>query len=153
MSDPRLRLSSPRPAPALGQRPIGRYLVDQGLLRPRDLLNALVMQKSWDAPLGRILVAEGLVREEDVLEAVAQQHGLYRVDLAETPPDPALFGLAAPETWLKLRAVPLMRIGQMLAVATARPDRLEDIATALPNAPQLLAVVASETEILNNIAA
>lgn len=153
MSDPRLKLSSPRPAPTLGQRPIGRYLVDQGLLRPRDLLNALVMQKSWDAPLGRILVAEGLVREEDVLEAVAQQHGLYRVDLAETPPDPALFGLAAPETWLKLRAVPLMRIGQMLAVATARPDRLEDIATALPNAPQLLAVVASETEILNNIAA
>lgn len=155
MSDPRLRLPSPRPAPApgLGRRPIGRYLVDQGLLRPRDLLNALVMQKSWDAPLGRILVAEGLVREDDVLEAVAQQHGLYRADLADTPPDPALFDLAAPETWLRLRAVPWMRIGQMLAVATARPDRLDDIAAALPDAPELLAVVAPEAEILDSIAA
>ncbi len=155
MSDPRLRLTAPQPAsaPASQRRPIGRHLIESGVITARDLIHALALQQKWDAPLGEILLSEGLATETEVLDAVAQQHGLHRVDLAEQPPDPGLPNLLTPQEWLRLRAVPWMQLGPTLIVATARPDRIAEIAPLLPRFETVLAVVARESDVADAIAA
>ena len=60
MSNPLLRLQDPRQV-ARRERPaapVGRQLVDAGLISRAALLNALKLQRHIDAPLGEILVAD-----------------------------------------------------------------------------------------------
>ena len=92
MSDPLLRLSAPRPVarrdrPAL---PVGRQLVNSGLISQTTLLEALAIQRRVDAPIGEILVAEGHVARHDVLAALAKQYDAERIDLDIDPPSTAM---------------------------------------------------------------
>lgn len=167
MSDPRLRMHAAQPAPQTRlptgprpkppttrpRRPIGRYLVDGGVLSARQLIEVLSLQAQQDAPLGEILIAEGLASEAQVLAAVAQQHGLHVIDLDTEPPDPDLSDLMPPAFWLRHRVIPWMRLGSTLVLATARPDRIDAVHRDLPDAvEQVLCVVAPHRQILTAIA-
>lgn len=135
------------------RRPIGRHLVETGVLAPRDLLHALNLQHAWDARLGEILIAEKLASEAQVLEAVARQHGLNVVDLDQDPPDPGLTNLLAPEVWLRHRMLPWMQMGRSLVLATPRPDQIDLLRPLLPpHIDTVLAIVASEEQVLRCIA-
>jgi len=62
MSNLGLELKLPEPARVRGRhRPLGRILVDAGLIDQAALVHALEAQHVLDAPLGDILVAQGLV--------------------------------------------------------------------------------------------
>jgi hypothetical protein len=62
MSNLRLHLPAPRSAAArVGPAmPLGRHLVESGIISSRDLLHGLDLQRRIDSPLGEILIAEGL---------------------------------------------------------------------------------------------
>jgi len=129
MSDLHLRLSSaslahPAPEPHL---PLGRYLVRSGVISQAQLVQALQMQLRLDAPIGEILIAEGWAEPNDILRALALQNGVQWADLASDPPRAELCGLMPLDFWLRHGAIPWMRLGPMVIIATARPDRFDQL--------------------------
>lgn len=151
MSDPLLRLQDPRPVERWNRpaAPVGRQLVEAGLISSATLLNALELQRYIDAPLGEILVAEGHVSRSDVLSALAIQYDTDRIDLARDPPAPAMAAALSAALCQAFGAVPWRWLGSTLLVATTRPDRIEALRAALPaTAPKILAVIA-EADLIN----
>jgi len=57
-------------------RPLGRLLVEHGLISEDDLARALFEQKRTHTLLGETLVRLGTVSAEDIARTVAEQHGL-----------------------------------------------------------------------------
>jgi hypothetical protein len=57
-------------------RPLGRLLVDKGLLTATDLEHALGEQRRSGRLLGQILVARGYVTALSLAQALAEQHGV-----------------------------------------------------------------------------
>ncbi|WP_299373585.1 glycosyltransferase [uncultured Tateyamaria sp.] len=134
MSDPLLRLSQPRPVlrrdrPTL---PVGRQLVNAGLITQTTLIEALGKQHTYNAPLGEILVADGHVDRRDVLHALATQHDTDHVDLRLDPPSPLMARALPARLCQKFSVVPWRWIGTTLLVATTRPDRFDALRAAAP---------------------
>ncbi len=83
------------------KRSIGDILVEQGVITPLELDEALQRQRLTGDFLGRVLVRMELCEEQDVLEALGVQQGMERVDLSrlkikdevlrKMPPDVAKF--------------------------------------------------------------
>jgi hypothetical protein len=77
MSGPRLRLDNPRLVPGLikptARLPLGRHLVNAGVISASGLIHALNQQRQIEALLGEILMAENLVGPKTVLDALALQ--------------------------------------------------------------------------------
>jgi hypothetical protein len=91
MSDLYLRLPYAQAAtPPLEQLPLGRIMVNPGIITQSDLVHALDLQRHIDAPIGEILVAEGLASSTDVLHMVSRQHNIPVADIFIDPPDPTL---------------------------------------------------------------
>ena len=55
------------------QKPLGKYLIERGLIKQEDLDNALSLQKERPSKLGRILTDLGYVAEREVLSALGEQ--------------------------------------------------------------------------------
>ena len=128
MSNLGLELKAPSPARVRGRyRPLGRILVDAGLIDQADLVHALEAQRDLDAPLGEILVAQGLVSRSEVTKALALQHQIQQVDLDADPPKPVLARHLSAEASLHHKIVPWRRMRQTLFVATSRPDTLHTL--------------------------
>ncbi|WP_299546086.1 glycosyltransferase [uncultured Tateyamaria sp.] len=154
MSDPLLRLSYPQPVtrPVRPAVPVGRQLVNAGLISQTTLLEALALQHQLDAPLGEILVAEGHVEPEDVLAALAVQHDADRVDLTIDPPKPVMAQAMPAQICQNFGIVPWRWIGNTLLVATTRPDQLSKVSTALgQESVTLLPVIAPICQIHDQI--
>ena len=155
MRDVRLKLHNPRPAqtePA-PRRPLGRHLVHVGKITDTQLNRALDHQAEVAAPLGEILMSNGLVSRGEITQAIATQSGLYNFDLAQEEPDPDLAALAPRQVWLAHRCVPVQRLGNIILVATDRPDHLAELRGDLPERfPHILPVVASDRHIMDALA-
>jgi cellulose synthase/poly-beta-1,6-N-acetylglucosamine synthase-like glycosyltransferase len=151
MSDQRLRLVQPTSADpdARPRKPIGRYLVEAGILTELQLVRALEAQRRQRALLGEVLLAEGLVSRRDVQLALAQQHNLQPIQLSPILSDPKLLAQFPARFWLRNRLVPWMRLGNIVLIATARPDLFDDMRNRLAEVfPDVLPVVATEDNIL-----
>jgi hypothetical protein len=151
MSDPLLRLEDPRPVQRRDRStvPVGRQLVNAGLISQSTLLDALNLQHHIDAPLGEILVAEGHVNRSDVLAALAIQHDAQGIDLGRDPPMQAMASALSARLCQSFGVVPWRWIGGTLLVATTRPDRMGALRAALPpTAPEILPVIA-DADLIN----
>ncbi len=69
------------PIEQLRGRQLGRILIKMGILKRRDVLDALEIQKQRKGPLGAILVEAGHITEEQLNLALAAQVGMQPVDL------------------------------------------------------------------------
>ena len=152
MSEPHLKLDYSRPRfrarPRAARPPLGRYLVDAGVISPTHLIHALNQQLRIDAPLGEILISEGLADENLILDAIALQHEAQRVDLTRDLPEPGLFDLMPAAFWARHQIIPWLRLGHTLLVVTSRPDRLKALQQNVPDDLGTLApVIAPATEI------
>lgn len=156
MSDQKLMLLDPQPATNAGDRlvPLGRHLVNSGVIDATQLVQALHTQKKLDAPIGEILVAEGWADTRDVQEALARQRGIAQADLIDIRPDSALAAQMPVSFWVEHSVIPWIKLGQTVMIATARPDKFDAIQSALSNVfPNTLAVLATEDAIADAIAA
>jgi cellulose synthase/poly-beta-1,6-N-acetylglucosamine synthase-like glycosyltransferase len=154
MSNPLLRLYDPHPVtrwkrPAV---PVGRQLVNSGLISQVTLLEALSLQRQIDAPLGEILVADGHVDRDDVLNALALQYEADRVDLSRDPPMPLMkYALPAAQCQ-EFGVVPWRWMGKALLVATNRPDRIPALIETMQGAgANILPVIADVDQINTQI--
>ncbi|MEL7093412.1 MAG: hypothetical protein AAFN94_16935 [Pseudomonadota bacterium] len=156
MSDPLLRLPEPEPVARAGPPalPVGRQLVNAGVIDQDTLLKSLTLQQYIDAPLGEILVSNGDADRGDVTRALSVQYATDAVDLATDPPTPAM-AQAMPATLCQgYCALPWRWFGDTLLVATNRPDLILALRAALgPRAPRLLPVIASRDDITAGITA
>lgn len=153
MSNLRLQWPDPKVAqPALPDMPIGRHLVDAGIIENSDLVHALGVQSRIDAPLGEILIAEGLAGQSDVLNALCAQYRAHRVDLAVDPPDPELKRALPAALCLRFRVVPWRRVGGILLVATSRPVDFDKLRACMgAEGPTLLPVISDTPQIQHQI--
>ncbi len=153
MSNQRLTLLEPRIAvPAAPYRPLGRCLVEQGVISQADLVHALDLQCHIDAPLGEIMVSEGLASRSDLLRALASQYNAEPVDLEANPPQPELAFCLPAALCLKYNAVPWLKIGGAVLVATSRPDKFASLQACMgPDGMKLLPVIAEDVLVRQHI--
>lgn len=67
----------------LVKKKLGEILVESGLLREEQVLEALQKQKETGQLLGEVLVNLGYVKEEDIAYALARQFGLPYIDASK----------------------------------------------------------------------
>ncbi|TAH36340.1 MAG: type II/IV secretion system protein [Planctomycetota bacterium] len=110
--------------PAPDARPLGKILVDMGVLRQSQLQAALAEQRRAGGRIGALLVERGAVAPADLSRALALQKGLGWVPAAELKPDPEALGALDAATARAFGALPLGLRGGRLRVAIADPDTL-----------------------------
>jgi hypothetical protein len=86
--------AEPEPQPQLAAvpstwRPLGRLLVENGLVSQTDLAEALLEQEDNQRRLGEILVERGAISGEGLARALSEQHGLELTGELETSLRPA----------------------------------------------------------------
>ena len=153
MSNPGLRLAAAQRVFAPRQKlPLGRLLVDAGVLSTTELMCALEKQRSSAVLLGDLLISDGIVPEDDVLDALARQHQITRVRLTVDPPAPKMAKALDAKICQFYTVVPWRQIGGTLFVAMARPEQLEPLRAHLgADAPKIVPVIANQADILDQI--
>jgi type IV pilus assembly protein PilB len=102
-------------------RHLGTMLIEEGVLTKEQLDQAIHAQQVSGLPLGRVLVEEGLIQESDLVKTLARQIGIEYVDLTEEPIDPAAVA-AIPEYVLdRYTCLPVGFENEKLVVAMADP--------------------------------
>jgi type IV pilus assembly protein PilB len=82
-------------------------LLEEGLISRDQLDQAVTVQSESGMPLGRVLVDEGLIEEGELVKALARQIGLEYVDLSEITIDPAAAALVPDYLAERYSAMPL----------------------------------------------
>lgn len=107
-----------------GIKRLGELLVDEGLISPSKLEEALKQQRATGKRLGEVVQEMELVIESQLLDVLSKQLGVPKIDLTETPPDPAVIGLVDPEVVKRHKALPIKIEGNELIVAMVDPLNL-----------------------------
>ncbi|HOF86754.1 MAG TPA: ATPase, T2SS/T4P/T4SS family [Armatimonadota bacterium] len=103
--------------------PIGKILLEQGVITADQLKQALAVQKTKNEKLGRILIELGFVSERQVLAAYAQQLAIPLYD-PTVAPDPSVAKVIPDHLVQRYNVVPLRRDGNKLVVAMLDPSNV-----------------------------
>ncbi|MEY2445234.1 MAG: type pilus assembly protein PilB [Ilumatobacteraceae bacterium] len=98
---------------------LGDVLLSHNILVPEQLTGALNLQQESGRQLGAILVEQGLLDPRTLNEALAAQLGLPTIDLRTVRPTPEALAFVSEEMARRLRIVPLRVDGDALDVAVA----------------------------------
>jgi len=131
---------------------IGDILVEQGVITPAQLQEALGRQRKTRERLGRILIEMGAATERQIAQALADQLGLPVVNLTAQRIDPSAVRLVPEVLARKRRILPIALDGDALVIATADPldvFAVDDVAIAARR--PVKSVVAGESEIASAI--
>ncbi len=102
-------------------RHLGTMLLEEGLITRNQLDHAVEVQGRSGTPLGRVLVDEGLVAEAELVKALARQIGIEYVDLAEANIDPSAAALVPDYLADRYTVIPIGFEDDRLIVAMADP--------------------------------
>ena len=111
-------------APPAAQKPLGRILVERGILSDDQLRIALKEQQRTNQPLGKALKTLGFVTEATLRDALSENLGATGVDLAHIIIDPAAIA-AVPREFAKRHV--------LFPLEVDRPNRKFAVAMADPN--------------------
>lgn len=101
---------------------IGELLIDQGLITPEQLDQALAESKIAKTPIGSILVEMGFITLEQLRETLSEQQGFSYVESPELKIDPAVIGLL-PEDFIKdKKVVPISTDEKTIVVGMVNPN-------------------------------
>ncbi len=87
---------------------IGDILINEGILSPEQLDQALALQKEKKKRLGEILVEEGFISDETMANALCHQLNYRRADLQNGSIPGDLISMFEPEILKKYSAIPYM---------------------------------------------
>ena len=138
------------------KRPLGRTLIDKGVISEDQLRIALQEQGKSHQPLGRLLVRFGFLTEAAIRDVMAENLGQESVDLATVIIDPAALALIPKEVARRHQLLPLSvdRPGCILILAVADPDNiiaLDQVRALLKDEFRLITQLAGESDILRGI--
>ncbi|PAS92421.1 MAG: MSHA biogenesis protein MshE [Candidatus Dactylopiibacterium carminicum] len=131
---------------------LGELLVQEGLVTPAQLEEALVQQKQSGRKLGRVLVESGIVTEARICTAIANQLGIAYIDLREREVDPAVASLLPETVARRFRVLVLEASGNKYLLGMADPSDIfayDEIARILKK--DLNLAVLSENQLLASI--
>ncbi len=141
-------------------RPLGRILVERGILSEDQLRIALKEQQRTNQPLGKALKNLGFVTEATLRDALSENLGATGVDLAHIIIDPAAIKALPPEFAKRHMLFPLEldRPGRRFSVAMSDPnnvvalDQLRAHLLATTHEPfEVVSLLAGESEIARAI--
>ncbi|HUG89651.1 MAG TPA: ATPase, T2SS/T4P/T4SS family [Planctomycetaceae bacterium] len=120
-ADPATRDAAPRPVP------LGKQLVDAGLVTPGELEAALLEQSCRRDHLGEVLVGLGFIDEDSLLPLVGERLNVPVVRLREGLVDPQVVQLLPRDKAEALQAIALFKVRGTLTVAMAEPQNLHRV--------------------------
>lgn len=100
---------------------IGELLVQKGLISPKQLDEALKIQKRTGERAGDILVRQGVLSEENFLAVMSEKISVPKVNLDNLVVDPEVVKLVPVELAKKHRLIPILQLGSALTVAMVDP--------------------------------
>ena len=103
---------------------LGEILVEEQLISPQQLVQALEHQRTRGGRLGKVLVDLGFIADSQLAAALARQHNMPSVDLSQIPIDPEIAKLIPAETAVKYQVLPLARFGSCLTLAMVDPTNV-----------------------------
>ncbi len=111
-----------------GHRPrLGEALIEAGALSKEQLARALAAQKNTGAMLGEVLVDQGVVNPNVLINALGRCQGIKGCVLRHGLIDPALLKDIGDEEARRLKVIPMFRIHDTMTVAMAEPQSLPTI--------------------------
>jgi type IV pilus assembly protein PilB len=106
-------------------RQLGDLLVEQGVISPLQLDEALQRQRLTGDMLGRILVTMGHCTEEDIIESLGVQSGMERVDITKMKIPENIIRKVTPDVARFYNIIPIREVDGALLVAMADPLNLQ----------------------------
>ncbi|MFK7896604.1 MAG: ATPase, T2SS/T4P/T4SS family [Myxococcota bacterium] len=131
---------------------LGEMLIEYGLVEPDKIEEALALQEKRGQRMAQIMVEEGWLAEKDLLRCLAEQLSLPLVWLRSGIVDPDVACLLPEDIAKRLGVIPLIRIRDVLFVATNDPQSMPMIETVedLTNC-RVRPILACSNEILEAI--
>jgi type IV pilus assembly protein PilB len=130
--------------------PLGRLLVERGVLTLEQLEEALTEKETSGVRLGEILVGHGWLNAADIARALAEQHELEFIELANAEVDPGAASLLPEKFARRYGALPIRFLGdEQVVVAIADPTNVlnsDDLRLALGLNVQLVVVPGPDLE-------
>ncbi|MBI3117483.1 MAG: Flp pilus assembly complex ATPase component TadA [Candidatus Hydrogenedentes bacterium] len=114
-------------AGALGggrERQLGDILVEQGIITPIQLDEALQRQRLTGDMLGRVLVTMGYCEEQHIIEVLSIQAGMERVDVTKLKIPDHIVRKISPDVAKFYNIIPIREVDGTLIVAMADPMNL-----------------------------
>ncbi len=136
--------------------PLGKLLIQKGVISEDQLRIALIEQKSSGAPLGKLLIALGFVTDATVREALSENLNQQSTDLTSIIADANAIKLISKDIAKRYRVFPMVydknQRTLMLAMAdTANIVALDQISAMLGKDISVKPMLASESEIIKAI--
>jgi len=108
-------------------RQIGEILVEQGIITPLQLDEALQRQRLSGELLGRILVELGHAEENDIILALGMQQGMEPIDISNMNIPQDIIKLITSDVARFYNVVPVRIEGRALLVAMADPLNIQTL--------------------------
>jgi len=138
------------------QQPLGRLLVEKGVVSEDQLRIAVQEQNKNHQPLGRLLVGLGFLSEATIRDVLSENLGQESVDLTTVIIDSAAIKLIPKDVARRYQLLPLSvdLPNKHLTIAIADPDNiiaLDQLCALLKDEYRLTTQLASESDILRAI--
>ena len=138
------------------KQPLGRLLVEKGVISADQLRIALQEQRKNHQPLGRLLVRLGFLSEATIRDVLSENLGQESLDLATVIIDSTAINLIPKDIARRYQLLPLAVdvINKTLSLAMADPENiiaLDQVRALLKDEYRLITQVASESDILRTI--
>ncbi len=106
--------------PSLKER-LNEILINNKLITPEQLNEALEIQKNKGGRLSSIIVKSGFVRESDLVFALSQGLDLPLIDLRRIRINPEVLNIIPAKICRHYQIIPISQIGKTLTIAMADP--------------------------------
>lgn len=103
---------------------LGEILIEQGLITPTKLAEALEEQKLTGEKIGEILIQKGWLSQEELEFCLTQQSGIAYFDLSNYIIEPSIIKLVPEDFARKYKLVPVFLIENTLTVAMSDPTNV-----------------------------
>ncbi len=138
------------------QQPLGRMLLEKGVISEDQLRIAIQEQNKSHQPLGRLLVSLGFLSEATIRDVLSENLGQESVDLSTVIIDSAAIKLIPKDIARRYQLLPLSvdAARKHLTLAVADPDNiiaLDQLRALLKDEYRLTTQLASESDILRAI--
>ena len=138
------------------QKPLGRLLIEKGVISEDQLRIALLEQNKNHLPLGRLMVGLGFLSEATIRDVMSESLGQESVDLSSVIVDAAAIKLIPKEMARRFQLLPLAlnKTQRTLTLAIADPDNiiaLDQVRALLKDEYRIITQPASESEIIRAI--
>src|SRR2546429_9251216 len=112
------------------EKRLGELLLENGLLTPQQLEDALASQRRQHRPLGQVLLAQGMVDEKALAAVLSVHFNVAQVDFTRSRIDKDALALI-PETYAREHTILPIRLQKALLEAAP----VDPAALALPAGP------------------